>query len=186
MANTAKPPAGRLTYAAIALGVVVIGLTAYFLLSPSQTNSDERIADCPAGEECITVHTDSGDHVFTVEWAINTLERTCGLMYREEMDPDHGMVFDFQTERTVSFWMRNTLISLDMVFIRDGGEVLNIAEGTTPLSLEGVPSDGPVRYVFEVVAGTADRIGLEPGDMVDLERAPGMTEGTAVCAVPEE
>ena len=142
-------------------------------------------AACPGGAECIILHTGAGDHTFTTEWAIETPQRSCGLMFREEMAPDHGMVFDFLNERGVSFWMRNTLISLDMIFIEADGTVLNIAEGTTPLSLEGVPSDGPVRYVFEVIAGTAERIGLEPGDSIDLARAPGMTEGTAICAVPE-
>ncbi len=139
---------------------------------------------CPADSECVTVQTETGDYIFTVEWAIDPAERSCGLMFREEMAEDHGMIFDFELERPVSFWMRNTLISLDMIFIRASGEVLNVAEGTTPLSLEGVPSDGPVRYVLEVIAGTADRIGLEPGDMVDIARAPDMTEGTAICFPP--
>ena len=109
--------------------------------------------------------------------AIEPAERNCGLMFREEMAADHGMVFDFQTERQVSFWMRNTYISLDMVFIRDGGEVLNVARNTTTLSDESVPSADPVRYVLELIAGTAERIGLEPGDMIDLDRAEGMTAG---------
>lgn len=153
----------------------------WFLARESTTTSN---GGCAAGAECVTVHTDTGDYVFTVEWAIDPAQRSCGLMFREEMAEDHGMIFDFEAERQVSFWMRNTLISLDMIFIRDGGEVLNVAEDTTPLSLEGVSSDGPVRYVLEVIAGTADRIGLEPGDMIDIARAQGMTEGTAVCFPP--
>ena len=102
-------------------------------------------------------------------------------MFRTEMAADHGMVFDFGSERPVAFWMKNTLIPLDMIFIRDDGEVLNIAKNTTPFSDALVPSDGPVRYVLEINGGISDEIGLAPGDMIDLARAPGMTEGTAVC-----
>lgn len=125
----------------------------------------------PAGERpaAITVHTATGDHVFTVEWALTPAERQRGLMYRPEMAADHGMVFDFFVEAPVSFWMANTLIPLDMIFIREDGTVFSIAEHTTPLSLAAVPSGGPVRYVLEVNAGTADRIGLLPGDRIDLE-----------------
>ena len=143
--------------------------------------SDVPKDDCPSDAECVVIHTESGAHLFTVEWAIEAEERRCGLMFREEMAADHGMVFDFQEEQPVSFWMRNTLISLDMVFIRDNGEVLNVAENMTPLSLESVPADGPVRYVLEVVAGTAERLGLAAGDTVDLARAEETTEGTAIC-----
>lgn len=166
------------------------GLAGALAMAVAASSQDDETSgtgnSCPAQEECVTVNTDDGAFLFTVEWAIEPAERSCGLMFREEMAEDHGMVFDFQTERPVSFWMRNTLISLDIVFIEDDGTVLNIAEGTTPLSLDGVPSDGPVRYVFEVIAGTADRIGLEAGDTVELERAPGMTAGTAICAPPAE
>lgn len=168
-----------ITAAALA-GTLTLAATAH-----SQAEHDGNDpAVCPADAECITIHTDDADHLFTVEYAIDPAERSCGLMFREEMAADHGMVFDFEVERGVSFWMRNTLISLDMVFIEEDGTVLNIAEHTTPLSLEGVPSIGPVRYVLEVIAGTTDRIGLEPGDQIDIERGPGMTEGTAVCFPP--
>lgn len=187
---TSAQHSSRVGYAAL-IGIAALAGIMAFAATTSSPNADDApdeiaaLTSCPSDAECITAHTETGDYVFTVEWALDTLERTCGLMFREEMDPNHGMVFDFFEERGVSFWMRNTLISLDMVFIEADGTVLNIAEGTTPLSLEGVPSAGPVRYVLELIAGTVDRISLEPGDMLDLERAPGMTEGTAICAVPE-
>lgn len=182
----AKAPAKSSPGYALVIGAAALaGTLALAATAHSQVDRyAAELASCPAGEECITIHTGDAEHIFTVEYAIDPAERSCGLMYREEMARDHGMVFDFEVERGVSFWMSNTLISLDMVFIEDDGTVLNIAEGTTPLSLEGVPSAGPVRYVLEVIAGTADRIGLEPGDRVDIERAPGMTEGTAVCFPP--
>jgi uncharacterized membrane protein (UPF0127 family) len=163
--------------AALVVGLAAVAAIALMLF----LGSTGEASACPEGEECVVIHTSSGAHVFTVEWAIEPAERSCGLMFREEMAADHSMVFDFQTERPVSFWMRNTYISLDMVFIRDGGEVLNVATNTTTLSDESVPSAGSVRYVLELVAGTAERIGLAPGDVIDLDRADGMTAGTAVC-----
>jgi uncharacterized membrane protein (UPF0127 family) len=178
--STASPATPPAVLAILVAAAAVAGLV-WMLVA---TLGDDNGA-CPAGADCITVHTDTGDHLFTVEWAIAPEERTCGLMFREEMAADHGMVFDFEEDRPgISFWMRNTLIPLDMVFIRASGEVLNIAENTTPLSLAGVPAAGPVRYVLELNGGTAARIGLEPGDQVDLARAAGRTAGTAVCFPP--
>jgi len=174
---------GRIPSYALLLVVAAAGAVGWARAASTQAPDAEV---CPAEEECVTLRTASGDRLFTVEWAVTAAERSCGLMFREEMDHNHGMVFDFRLERNVSFWMSNTLISLDMIFIKASGEVVNVAEFTTPLSLEGVPSAGPVRYVLEVVGGTAERIGLEPGDMIDIERAPGLTAGTAVCFPPPE
>lgn len=172
----------KLGYAAIIGAALLVGIVAIVVVVSS--GGAVEAAECPADAECVTAHTSTGDYTFTVEWAIEPPERSCGLMFRDNMAEDHGMVFDFQLDRSVSFWMRNTLISLDMVFVEADGTVLNIAEGTTPLSEEGVPSDGPVRYVFEVIAGTADRIGLAAGDKIDLTRSPEMTSGTAICFTP--
>ncbi len=167
------------------LAILVVAAALAGLLWMLVATLGEDDGACPADTDCVTIHTDSGSHLFTVEWAIEQPERTCGLMFRTEMVADHGMVFDFEADRPgISFWMRNTLIPLDMVFIRASGEVVNIAEDTTPLSLEGVPAAGPVRYVLELNGGTAARIGLEPGDRVDLARAPGRTGGTAICFPP--
>jgi uncharacterized membrane protein (UPF0127 family) len=116
----------------------------------------------------IVVVTQSGEHPFTVEWALTNEERARGLMFREAMAPDHGMVFDFMVEEPVSFWMKNTPLSLDIVFIHANGTVARIARSTAPFSERNIPSGAPVRYVLEVVAGTADRIGLAGGDIVRL------------------
>jgi uncharacterized membrane protein (UPF0127 family) len=116
----------------------------------------------------VAIQTASGLHTFTVEWAVTPEERAKGLMFRESMAEDHGMVFDFGTELPVTFWMKNTPLSLDMIFIRADGSVDSIARNTTPFSEATVPSSGRVQYVLEVLAGTADRIGLEPGDTVTL------------------
>jgi uncharacterized membrane protein (UPF0127 family) len=117
----------------------------------------------------IVVVTRSGEHAFTVEWALTPEERARGLMFRETMAADHGMVFDFMVEEPQSFWMKNTPLSLDIVFIHANGTVARIARNTVPFSERNIPSGAPVRYVLEVVAGTADRIGLVGGDRVRLQ-----------------
>lgn len=117
--------------------------------------------------------TASGPVGFTVEIADTDASRAQGLMWRRDMAPDHGMLFDFRREEPVWFWMKNTPLSLDMIFVKADGRVLSIARGTVPFSEATVPSGGPVRFVFEVVAGTADRIGLKPGDrMIHARVAP--------------
>ncbi len=112
------------------------------------------------------VETASGAHSFTVELAETPAQRARGLMFRRQMAPDHGMLFDFGTDDEVRMWMQNTYISLDMVFITRDGVVHRIERNTTPLSTRTISSKGPVRSVLEVIAGTADRIGLKRGDVV--------------------
>jgi uncharacterized protein len=109
----------------------------------------------------------SGVHAFTVELATNDEERSRGLMFRKELPQGRGMLFDFEREQPVSFWMHNTYIPLDMIFIRGDGRILRIAENTEPLSDQLVPSGGPVRAVLEVIAGTAKKLGIEAGDRVE-------------------
>jgi uncharacterized membrane protein (UPF0127 family) len=87
-------------------------------------------------------------------------------MYRKELADGRGMLFDFTPEQQVSMWMKNTFVSLDMIFITGDGRVLRIAENTEPQSLKIISSGGPARAVLEVVAGTAKKYGIAPGDQV--------------------
>jgi uncharacterized protein len=119
-----------------------------------------------AGRDTIEIVTGSGVHAFSVELATTDAERERGLMYRKELPEGHGMLFDFMQDQPVSFWMRNTYISLDMIFIRGDGRILRIAENATPQSDALIPSGGPVRAVLEVIAGTARKFGIKPGDRV--------------------
>jgi uncharacterized protein len=119
-----------------------------------------------AGRATIEIVTKTGVHPFAVELATNDAERSRGLMFRKELPEGQGMLFDFEREQPVSFWMHNTYISLDMIFIRGDGRILSIAENTEPLSDRLVPSGGPVRAVLEVIAGTAVKLGIAPGDQV--------------------
>jgi uncharacterized membrane protein (UPF0127 family) len=108
----------------------------------------------------------TGVHTFAVELAVTPEEQARGLMFRRELPEGQGMLFDFQREQPATFWMKNTYVSLDMIFIRADGRILRIAENTVPLSEALVPSGGPVRAVLEVVAGTARKLGIAPGDRV--------------------
>jgi len=118
------------------------------------------------GEAKIEIISKTGVHAFAVELANNDDERSRGLMFRKELPEGRGMLFDFQKDQPVEFWMHNTFISLDMIFITGDGRILRIAEKTEPFSDRLIPSGGPVRAVLEVIAGTARKDGLAPGDRV--------------------
>jgi uncharacterized protein len=120
----------------------------------------------PAGQQTIEIASKSGVHVFSVEVADNEAEREKGLMYRKDLPEGRGMLFDFHRDQEISFWMQNTYIPLDMIFIRGDGRILRIAENTEPLSTRLIPSGGPVRAVLEVIGGTARKLGIAPGDRV--------------------
>jgi uncharacterized membrane protein (UPF0127 family) len=114
----------------------------------------------------LEIVTAKGRHALQVEFVDNDESRTRGLMFRKSLAPDRGMLFDFKTERPLAFWMKNTLIPLDMVFIRADGTIRSIARNTTPLSEAPVPSGGPVRAVLEIPGGRAAQLGILPGDRV--------------------
>lgn len=114
----------------------------------------------------LEIATKSGVRVFSVEVAATEEEKRTGLMYRKELADGVGMLFDFSPEQEISMWMKNTYVSLDMIFIRSDGRILRIAESTEPLSTRIIPSRGPARAVLEVVAGTARKYGIAPGDRV--------------------
>jgi hypothetical protein len=114
----------------------------------------------------LEIVTSTGVHVFSVEMAQTDAERERGLMYRRFMPPDRGMLFDFKREEPVMFWMKNTYIPLDMIFISRAGVVTSIAADAEPLSERLIPSGGPCYGVLEVNAGVAASIGVKPGDKV--------------------
>lgn len=91
-------------------------------------------------------------------------------MNRSALAPDRGMIFPYHPPQPVAFWMKDTLIPLDIIFISPGGRILSIAENTVPLSLESVPSGGPVEAVLELAGGRARELGIKAGDSVDWPR----------------
>src|SRR6266540_2176552 len=137
---------GRLMMSLAAVSVVLVTLCA---------NPAARAASV----QPLEIATKSGVQVFSVEMAT-------GLMYRKELPDGKGMLFDFSPEQQISMWMKNTYIPLDMIFIRADGRILRIAENTEPLSTKIIPSGGPAKGVLEVIAGTAKKYGIAPGDRV--------------------
>ncbi|MPZ57992.1 MAG: DUF192 domain-containing protein [Rhizobiales bacterium] len=119
-----------------------------------------------AETQILEIASKSGVHVFAVEMAATDADRSRGLMFRKSLPSGHGMLFDFKQDQVVGMWMRNTYISLDMIFIRSDGTIARIAQNTEPLSERVISSGVPVRAVLEMIAGTARRLGLAPGDRV--------------------
>jgi uncharacterized membrane protein (UPF0127 family) len=119
-----------------------------------------------ANLESLEIVSKSGVQVFSVEVMRTPEERAKGLMYRRELPEGRGMLFDFSPEQPVSMWMKNTYISLDMIFISADGRIVRIAENTTPESEAIIPAGRPVRGVLEVIGGTSKKYGIAPGDRV--------------------
>jgi uncharacterized membrane protein (UPF0127 family) len=126
--------------------------------------------------ETITIDTKNGPHSFSVEVAADDESRERGLMYRTSMAPDAGMLFDFKTPQPVSFWMENTVIPLDMLFVRADGTVARIKANATPYSRENIPSGEAVELVIELNGGRAAALGITEGARVHapqlLEKKP--------------
>jgi uncharacterized membrane protein (UPF0127 family) len=128
------------------------------------------VAACSSGEDRLVLHTGKGDFAFTVEIADTNEERAKGLMFRNELAADAGMLFDYGKEQETSFWMQNTLIPLDMIFIGADGVVKNIHVNAKPLDTTPIPSGVPVRFVLEIPGGRSREIGLAVGDRVEHPR----------------
>jgi uncharacterized membrane protein (UPF0127 family) len=126
----------------------------------------------PAGLEQIPLSIVSAGktHRFTVEVARTEPEQQTGLMNRPAMAPDHGMIFPYQPPQPVAFWMKNTMIPLDMIFIAPGGRILRIEANAVPYNLEPVPSGGSIEAVLELNGGRAASLGIHDGDQVDWKR----------------
>ena len=134
--------------------------------NPAQAPLAERSA---AGLEQLplTIRSASGTHRFTAEVARTPEEQATGLMHRQSLAPDRGMLFPYEPPQSASFWMKNTLIPLDMIFIRPDGTIARIAANTVPLSLDPVPSLEPVSAVLEIAGGRSAELGIREGDRVD-------------------
>jgi hypothetical protein len=121
---------------------------------------------CAAGSDTVEIVSASGVHPFAVELAANEADRERGLMYRKSLPEGHGMLFDFGYPQPTAFWMHNTLISLDIIFIAPDGHIIRIAESAKPMSDTLIPSGGLVRGVLEVIGGTSRKLGIKAGDKV--------------------
>lgn len=131
------------------------------------------LSGCSPGQEKshlptahIVIDTHKGPVSFDVEMANDPESQKHGLMYRTELAPNAGMLFDFHNEGYRAFWMKNTPLSLDMIFIRGDGTISTISESAIPYSEETIPSSEPVRAVLEINGGRSQDLGIEPGDKV--------------------
>ncbi len=109
----------------------------------------------------------TGKHRITVEVADTDSERSTGLMFRRSLGDDEGMIFIYPRDEPISMWMKNTYISLDMIFVRGDGTIHRIASDSEPFSEQTISSGENVRAVIEMKAGSAKRLGLKPGDKVE-------------------
>ena len=123
-------------------------------------------AEIPFQRSSLVVVTRGRELKFDVDLALNDAQRSRGLMFREKLGPYEGMLFDFHQEAPVSFWMKNTLIPLDMVFIAADGTVRHVHPNAVPLSTDSIPSQFPVRAVLEINGGSARLLGIKPGDKI--------------------
>ncbi len=110
--------------------------------------------------------TPKGTFTYNIELAVSSEQRRRGLMFRRVMPKDYGMLFDFDRTQKVAMWMKNTYLSLDMIFMRADGTIAHIVENTTPHSLATISSRFPVRYVLELNAGEASRTGMRSGQIM--------------------
>jgi uncharacterized membrane protein (UPF0127 family) len=138
---------------------------------PNSLCSDGSGARCvPGGQvvglDRVIVETAKAERVFHVEVVREARERNRGLMFRQNLPDQGGMLFDYNPPQEVAFWMKNTYISLDIIFIDANGRIIRIAESTTPLSLEQIPSGGIARAVLEIKGGMSTKLGIKAGDRV--------------------
>lgn len=114
----------------------------------------------------VTLTTSTGTHVIQAEVAATQAEQSRGLMFRPELGPDEGMIFPKDPVQPLSFWMRNTVIPLDLIFIDENRQVINIGRGE-PYDETPIQSDRPGIAVLELAAGRSEELGLAPGDSVE-------------------
>jgi uncharacterized membrane protein (UPF0127 family) len=165
----AKKPAKRdipVVYKVAAL-VIIAAAALYFIFINSGnkgTNPDEEYMFKKNGE--LVISSDSGHVKIDIQIANTEFDRQLGLMFRKNMEENQGMLFIFPDVKTRSFWMRNTEIPLDIIFIDPSKTILNIARNTTPYSDISYTSVAPAKYVLEVKGGFADRHNISSGDKV--------------------
>ena len=143
------------------LGVLLAATAACGAVTPVEARHKKPFT------QALTIIDDKGRaDRFNVEFVDTDASRERGLMFRTTLAPNAGMLFDFLTPQQTAFWMKNTYISLDIIFIGPDGHILNIAKQATPLSEDSLLSAGPVRGVLEIPGGRSDELDIGPGDLV--------------------
>jgi len=162
---------------AIALSLTLLSVASisgcYARTSDSTATSPQNelpVSEAGLRQVPLSIRTSDTTHDFIVEVAESNAQQAQGLMFRTRLAPDKGMIFPFSQDRVAGFWMKNTVISLDIIFVRRDGTIESIAANTTPYSLESVRANEPVGAVLEIAAGRAAELGIQPGNTVTWQR----------------
>jgi uncharacterized membrane protein (UPF0127 family) len=150
--------------------VVRVARTAALLLAACASQKSPEAPARPGAR--VVIESAGGAHAVSVEVVRTDADRARGLMYRPKLDPDAGMLFVFDETEDHSFWMKNTLIPLDMIFIDDGGRIVGVVERAEPLTETPRTAGKPSRFVLEVNGGWCAAHGVRPGDRVRFENVP--------------
>ncbi|MEM9634356.1 MAG: DUF192 domain-containing protein [Pseudomonadota bacterium] len=145
---------------------VLLSVTLAFSLLMTAVLVNAANAQEALSTETLLVKSGEAEHRFLVEVAATDIERARGLMFREEMAADHGMLFIFEGEGERFFWMKNTPLPLDIIYVDNAGHIVSIAAETTPFSEAVIPSGKPARFVLEVNAGIAEKLAIKVGDQI--------------------
>jgi uncharacterized membrane protein (UPF0127 family) len=159
---------------------LISGLVALAALAQN-TDEQSNIPQVQFDRDVVFIKTEAASHWFTVEVANTGPRRQRGLMYRRTMPNDAGMIFYFPNEAPRHFWMKNTYIPLDIIYIDAKGEIVNIAANTETLSETPIPSILPAKYVLEINAGQAAARGIEIGDIL----CHPVAEISPLCRAPK-
>ncbi|MER8426563.1 DUF192 domain-containing protein [Mesorhizobium sp. M1403] len=165
----------RLTAGALYAGIFLIVATSAFFYFQQSSSADGKAMILPVDPAPLVAVTKAGERSFSVEIADTPAEREAGLMFRRHMADNHGMLFVFGAPQDVSFWMKNTPLRLDLIFVGQDGRIRAIKQGE-PQSEAIISPDEPVRFVLELKAGTAAKKGIKDGDLLRhpaIGTAPG-------------
>ena len=161
----------------VLLSVAVLALAggaACAQVAPAQARGAGCVDDGPPQtrlpRERLTIHTTRGPVSFNVQLAADDATREKGLMFVRSMPEDQGMIFDFEEPQSTAFWMHNTYIPLDLIFVDGEGRIANIAHKAPTCNDNPIPGRGPIRAVIEINAGVAEKLGIRPGDRVSSEK----------------
>ena len=130
------------------------------------------LSTAAARAEPLVIHTGGSAYKFEVEVVTTPDTRAQGLMFRKSMAANAGMLFIYPGEQAVSFWMKNTLIPLDMLFLKADGSIAHIAHNAVPMDETPIDSGAAVKAVLEVNGGTANALGIKEGDRVEFQTQP--------------
>ena len=178
------PRMGSTPIVVVTLVAALAGCTPHDSARPAPSANAAGNEEMHAQMASVIIDTDAGPQRFTVELAATTPARTKGLMFREHMDDDAGMLFLFEEQGPQSFWMKNTRIPLDMIFIDAGGTIAGIVEDAEPLTLTSRGVDKPSRYVLELNGGTSRKRGITAGQRVRFEGVPVDLVDARVLSAP--